>query len=150
MVVRWTYERLGDRALAVDPAATAAFWVERWPTWGWCDCLHDRNHFMAADTYPSELRAFLMRVGLLPEWPSETMWFDEEPDRVLYISLYHICGRLLSAEPVGWDVDGFGILVVDEVTGPCPAEFPEPVLEIAVEGWLPWVLAEPNDAARGM
>lgn len=135
---------MGDRSIAVDPEVTAAFWVALRPSWG-CDCLYCRNLFVASEAYPPELRAFLHGVGLLPEWPSESMWIDEEPDRVWYLSLYHVRGRLLSAGPVEWDLGGFGVGVGDQVTAPCPAEFPEPILEISVQGWLPWVMAEPNE-----
>ncbi len=154
--------QLGHYALDADPAATCAAYLPLDTAETGCSCQGCRNYaaLVAKGLLPEPLRALLDTLGIDAAKPAEVFVYTRNPDgTLLYSGFYHLVGTLLEGEtpwtpttPDGtvlrWDEERVipladnlqvafspDILMLEE-------SFPSPVVQLELEGSLPWVLDE--------
>lgn len=144
---------LGGYRLDVDAAATRAYYEAHPLPWIICDCLGCRNFQTAIQRIPQEVKDFFDRLGLDPEKPAETCYYQGTETTLSGGGWYHICGTILEcAAPEDpsfvfgeWinPAEGFSAAFKSDCDL-LPKDFPHPCFQMEFNHLLPWVLEEPN------
>ena len=144
---------LGSYRLDVDVAATRAYYAEHPLPWITCDCKGCQNYERAITQIPQEVKEFFDRLGLDPEKPAETCYYQGTETTLSGGGWYHICGTILErAVPENpsmvfgeWitPAEGFNVAFKTECDL-LPKDFPQPCFQMEFDHLLPWVLEEPN------
>ena len=144
---------LGSYRLDVDVAATRAYYEAHPLPWIICDCLGCRNFQAAIQQIPQEVKDFFDRLGLDPEKPAETCYYQGTETTLSGGGWYHICGtiveRAMQEDPshvFGEWIDlteGFSAAFKPDCDL-LPEDFPHPCFQMEFNHLLPWVLEEPN------
>ena len=144
---------LGSYRLDVDVAATRAYYAEHPLPWITCDCKGCQNYERAITQIPQEVKEFFDRLGLDPEKPAETCYYQGTETTLSGGGWYHICGTILesavSENPSmvfgEWitPAEGFNVAFKTECDL-LPKDFPQPCFQMEFSHLLPWVLEEPN------
>ncbi len=159
--------RLGPYVLDVDIQKTKLFYQKAKKVSEECGCQSCRNFENAVERLPDEAKCFFDFLGIDIAKPAEVYFCTVNADGLLdYGGFYHLCGRLLSGESAWviesrnkkatvsqWDtsktypVSKNLHVSFQEDCSLVEEGFPEPVLQMDIEAYLPWVLEEPNDYA---
>lgn len=121
-----------------------------------CDCLFCKNFVSAIGHLPPDVLEFFDSLGGDPSKEGEVSEYCENADGThLYGCFYHIVERLISG-PDCWVTTGEETSHLEanllEISGftfgftygisLLPDEFPEPAVQLEVQGNIPWVIAE--------
>ncbi|MBD8069584.1 hypothetical protein [Bacillus sp. PS06] len=119
-----------------------------------CDCLYCENYRIACKSIDSSINDVFTSLGIQPAMPSHLSEFGDTEGLHLYIGHYHIVGHLIEGryctdsetdEMNVATIGNFTIWLEKELTF-VHDELPRPVLQLAFEVGLPWVLSEkPED-----
>ena len=144
---------LGSYRLDVDVAATRAYYEAHPLPWITCDCKGCQNFKEAVGKMPQAMKDFFDRLGLDPEKPGETCYYQGTETTLSGGGWYHICGRILEGAMPEGSCQAFGEWIepaegfkVGFKSG-CdllPKDFPRPCFQMEFDHLLPWVLEEPN------
>ena len=127
-----------------------------------CECAGCRNFRNAYPLLPDAVQAFFPQFGVDIGKPAEMTAFNSyDGNLTLYDGFYHICGTILEGrEPFIQVAEGAFQLELDKsnkinltpdhfvyFTSKCGLvneDFPTPVIQLEIQGNIPWVLNEPN------
>lgn len=143
---------LGPYRLRVDLEATRAYYAAHPLPWVTCGCAGCRNFVEAVKQLPGAAAELFASLGLDPEKPGETMYFEGTPEAVDGAGWYHLCGTILEAPPVKpGETFGAWLPVAEhweaafkEDCDLLPDDFPRPCFQMDLCFRLPWVLEEAN------
>ena len=115
-----------------------------------CNCPGCRNYVQAIGVFPSVVKELFKGLGIDLRKASEVYVYSSvgKGDAVYYGGFYHLCGKLLKAEPdadVSYKItDGYSVRFIKEIDlaeGVIPDDAVQ--MEIAFTS-VPWVLSEEN------
>ncbi len=119
-----------------------------------CDCLYCCNYAEAVKSADASVTSFFAELGIIPEKPAEVSEFAmENAELHHYIGFYHIVGKVLKGNTCtmsDWQdhhtcqLGPFEFCLAQEAEQ-VQANFPEPILQLNFEVFLPWVLEEYPD-----
>lgn len=145
---------LGNYRLAVDVEANRTYYAARPLPWITCGCAGCRNFVRAVKDLPQTVKAFLEDLGLDPEKPEETCFYDGTPGTVHGGGWYHLAGTILAGAgqpgdrelfPAGWyEVDQNFSVGFQTACALLPEDFPRPCFQMELDYRLPWLLEEEN------
>lgn len=156
--------QFGPYTLDIDIQKTRSFYQKASALTAGCDCPGCRNFEKAAQSLPDEINRFFNALGIDGKKPAEVyVNMVKGTGLVEYGGFYHLCGRVLSGESAWvtvecnkkartavWDpsktyaVSNNFHVSFREDCALVEDGFPEPVLQMELEAYLPWVLEEPN------
>ncbi|MBR0485757.1 MAG: hypothetical protein IJJ69_13450 [Oscillospiraceae bacterium] len=138
----------GDTVAEIDAEATRNYYLNHNFT-NDCVCLGCQNFRQWIKFCPPEVREQFQTMGIDDlNWIAEIIPFGTKPEDykihngMLYGGFYHVVGRIIEN---GKNSDrklseNFGIFI-PEYTSPSLPDFPEPVLQIEICAYIPWVIA---------
>ena len=88
---------LGSYRLDVDVAATRAYYEAHPLPWITCTCKGCENFEKAIRQIPQEVKVFFDQLGLDPEKPAETCYYQGTETTLSGGGWYHICGTILES-----------------------------------------------------
>jgi len=140
--------------LAVDVEKTRAWYAARPLPWITCDCAWCRNFVRAVKGLPQPVKDFFDALGLDPEKPGETCFYDGTPEAVYGGGWYHLAGTILTGAdqpgdremfPAGWhEVDQNFSVGFKTACDLLPEDFPRPCFQMETDCRLTWLLEEEN------
>lgn len=144
---------LGGYRLQVDSEATRAYYESHPLPWITCDCKGCQNFAAAVKQVPQAVKAFFDRLGLDPEKPAETCYYQGTEYILSGGGWYHICGTILEraipedpSQVFGeWIEPAEGFTAAFKADCDLlPEDFPRPCFQMEFNHLLPWVLEEKN------
>jgi len=154
-VTEWKIVRFHGYTVRADPNTTHEL-IRELPNIGeqeHCNCRGCSNYALAAEHFPFEVKRLFASLGMDPKKEGNVTHFYRAENGLLY---YHACyygtGEIIE-QPSEWPVkvyhknetDNF-LLTLTQVSPnsqiPTHVPFPEPRLELYIEAYLPWLLAE--------
>lgn len=149
----------GDYKLDIDIDRTRRFYETVDDSLG-CDCAGCRNFRKAYPLIPDAVQDFFRQLGVDIGKPAEaTAYVSRDGTLTFYDGFYHICGSILKTPKLfiqmdekhfRLDKDATIKLTTDHFlyfTDKCAlveAGFPAPIIQLEIQGDVPWVLDEPN------
>lgn len=125
-----------------------------------CDCAGCRNFRKAYPLIPDAVQAFFRQLGVDIGKPAEmTAYVSRDGNMTLYDGFYHICGSILEGREPFIQIDERHFQLDESMTikltpdhfvyftnkcGLVEKDFPTPVIQLEIQGIIPWVLDEPN------
>lgn len=140
---------LGPYRADVDVDRTRAFYRSARRVSEGCTCAGCRNYEKAVEHFPAEVTGFFAALGIDMKKICEVYVNCGNPDGTLsYGGFFHLCGTLLEGEkPAELDFVPLGSGFSAAFRSDChllEQDFPEPALQLEIDGALPWVLPEEN------
>ena len=125
-----------------------------------CECAGCRNFRKAYPLLPDAVQAFFRQLGVDIGKPAEaTAYNSYDGNLTFYDGFYHICGTILEGREPFIQVDKRHFQLDKNMTinltpdyfayftskcGLVDEDFPTPVIQLEIQGNIPWVLDEPN------
>lgn len=125
-----------------------------------CDCAGCRNFRKAYPLIPDAVQGLFRQLGVDIGNPAEmTAYVSHDGNMTLYAGFYHICGSILESPKLfipfdekcsTLDIDATTKLTPDHFVyftrecGLVKKGFPTPIIQLDIQGDIPWVLEEPN------
>lgn len=106
-----------------------------------CDCLYCQNYIACIPSFPEWIQKLTDHYGLDLTKAAEIMALDSKNDLRQFFAIYHVIG---SASPVKYEQQDATVFIETEEFDFVPDIFPEPIAQVMIELWLPWVV-EPLD-----
>lgn len=149
---------VGKYKLDINIARTRKFYENE--AYESCDCDGCRNFAQAYSMIPDTVQAFFQQFGIDLGKPAEmTAYVSHDGNMTLYGGFYHICGTILDGPEPFIQVAKRHFQLDEEATirfssdyfvyftNECSLvekDFPSPVIQLEMQGSLPWVLDVPN------
>ena len=125
-----------------------------------CDCAGCRNFRKAYPLIPDAIHGFFRQLGVDPGKPAEMSAYEsQDGNMTFYDGFYHICGSILESPNLFIKIDDKHFQLDENATiklspgysayftSECDLVedgFPAPVIQLEIQGNIPWVLAESN------
>lgn len=149
----------GAYKIDVDVERTRRFY-ETMDDIDWCTCPGCRNFRKAYPLIPGAVQAFFRQFGVDIGYPTEMSAIaSHDGNMTLYDGFYHICGSILESPELYIQIDEKTRQLNPEATikltpdhfvyftdkcGLIVEGFPSPIIQLVLQGDVPWVLDEPN------
>ena len=149
----------GEYKLDIDIDRTRRFYETVDDSLG-CDCAGCRNFRKAYPLIPDAVQGFFRQLGVDIGNPAEmTAYVSHDGNLTLYDGFYHICGSIVKSPKLFIKIDDKHSQLDENATikltadhfayftnecGLVENEFPTPVIQLEIQGTIPWVLNEPN------
>lgn len=111
-----------------------------------CNCLYCQNYITSIPTFPEWIHELAERTGIDLVKPAEIMQIDQQNERHQFLAIYHVVGE---SSLERYEEQGAIVFIETEELDFVPQLFPEPIVQLTVELWLPWVV-DPLDEAEGI
>lgn len=118
-----------------------------------CTCSYCRNFALGVARLPEPLPGLLHSLGIDPAKPANVSEYARQPNGLhMYDAFYHVVGTILDDRAVVRDqfghvqlTESIDLLFTTEaqLVG---RDFPQPVLQLEIFFFLPWLLDEPPEA----
>ena len=143
----------GIYRLLVDVERTQAFYAEHPLPWIIGDCAGCRTFAQAIREIPAPVRDFFEALGLDPEKPAETCYYQGTETTLSGGGWYHICGEIAEGalpedSPQIFSqwlelTEDFSVAFKTQCDL-LPENFPRPAFQMELNHLLPWLLEEKN------
>ena len=148
----------GEYILDIDIDRTRHFYANK--DYAFCTCAGCRNYAKAHLLLPESVQHFFWQFGIDIGKPAEiTAYNSSDGNLTFYDGFYHICGSILKSPKLFNQIDDKNFQLNENATikltpdhfayftkecALVEKEFPTPVIQLQVQGYVPWVLDEPN------
>ena len=148
----------GVYQLDIDVERTRHFYANE--DYAFCTCAGCRNFAKAYHLLPEAVQQFFRKFGIDIGKPAEmTAYVSHDGNLTFYDGSYPICGSILNSPKLWSQIDEKRSQLDEHAaiqltsdhfayfTGTCGLvedNFPLPVIQLEIQGLIPWVLEEPN------
>ena len=149
----------GEYKLDIDIDRTRRFYETVDDSLG-CDCAGCRNFRKAYPLIPDAVQGCFRQLGVDIGKPAEmTAYVSHDGNLTLYDGFYHICGSILKSPTLFIKIDEKHSKLNENATikltpdhfvyftkecALVEKEFPTSIIQLEIQGDIPWVLDEPN------
>ena len=148
----------GKYKLDIDVDRTRQFYQNE--DYEFCTCAGCRNFAKAYPFLPDAVQGFFRQLGVDIGKPAEiTAYVSRDGNMTFYDGFYHICGSILDGREPFIQIDERHFQLDERMTikltpdhfiyftskcGLVEKDFPTPVIQLEIQGNIPWVLNESN------